>query len=281
MKKYLFLFLAVAAFVGCSDDDNIVPSNPKVVETLMTMYPNAQDISWGRAVGYWVAEFDNAADSLQVECTTWLDNSGKWYLTVSDIPFIALPDAVQAAFEAGGYADWFVDDVNMIERYNSEVAYVIETENDSAGDGIEVELYYTAGGVLIKSIINGNGYYDRPIVLSDSIVSYLQQTYPSYVVINLDYETGITEVDILDGTAIRELFFSASGSWILAESEVSVADLPEAVTAAIAQSDYADWEIVRVKMVESPTEQYYRIELLNADSLAQLSIKADGEVIPQ
>ncbi|MBR2628705.1 MAG: hypothetical protein IKD24_03375, partial [Alistipes sp.] len=65
MKKYLFLCLAAVTFMACNDDDdNIFPSNQKVVESLLTQYPSAQNITWGRAWGYWVAEFDRAEDEI-------------------------------------------------------------------------------------------------------------------------------------------------------------------------------------------------------------------------
>lgn len=278
MKDFLFLILAVATITGCNDDD-IAPSNSKVVETLMTMYPNAQDISWGRASGYWVAEFDNVGDNLQAECTAWIDNDGKWYLTESDISFTALPAAVQDAYKVSDYAEWFVDDVDMIERYNSEVVYAIEADNEQGTDDVDVELYYTPSGTLLKSVTDNDSADFRPIILNEAVESYLEENYPTATIVNLSSGLGTVEVYVMDQSTLRTLIFGKEGRWMLTESRVTVAELPDAVIQAIAQSDYAAWNITKIILVESADKKYYQIELQSADNSTELDITPEGEIL--
>lgn len=282
MKKYLFLFGAIAvalATISCSDDDDVVPSNSKVTDNFMTMYPNAQDISWGRALGYWVAEFNNVEPLLQTDCTAWFDNDGEWYLTDTDLPPTALPEAVQNAFEIGDYADWFIDEIDMVERYNSQAVYVIEVDNDQAAEDAEIDLYYTPDGTLIKSEEAGSSLDYRPVVLAEATKSYLSQNYPEATIINLSSQIGLTEVDILDGQTFRALFFSKTGEWTLTESHITVAELPDSVMQTIAQSQYAAWEIQQVEMIQTADQLYYQIVLADNTNQTTLKILADGQIL--
>ena len=262
MRKYLFLFLAIATFVGCSnDDDNLFPSNQKVVESLLTQYPSAQNVSWVRAWGYWVAEFDRAYDEIIVECDAWLSNDGVWYLGVSNIPYTTLPAAVQNAFAVSQYSQWFVDEVDLVERYNSADVYVIEAESDEGNEANDVDLYYTADGTLIRSISNGAAPDYRPIILGDAVTSYLSENYPSASIIDVASSTGITEVYVMDGTTLRKIYFDANAGWLMTASNVSVAELPEIVMQTIAASQYATWAIVGAEYVENPDGDYYQVTL--------------------
>ena len=199
MKKYLFLCLAAVAFIACSNDVyNIFPTNQKVVESLLTQYPSAQNVTWGRAWGYWVAEFDRAEDEIMVECEAWFSNDGVWYLGVSNIPYTSLPIAVQNSFSTSQYGQWFIDEVDMIERYNSEVVYAIEAETDNINTADDVVLHYTPDGILIRSILNGSEPDYRPIILGEQITNYISTNYPAATTIDIAAATDINEVDIMD-----------------------------------------------------------------------------------
>lgn len=88
------------------------------------------------------------------ELSAWFDNGGAWYMTETDIPFAALPEAVQTAFNGSEYAaaPWQVDDVDKLEREGVETIYVVEVEKRENGNKTEVDLYYAPDGVLVKKI---------------------------------------------------------------------------------------------------------------------------------
>lgn len=280
MKKYLFLCLAAVAFMACSnDDDNIFPTNQKVAESLLTQYPSAQNISWGRAWGYWVAEFDRAEDEIMVECEAWFSNDGVWYLGVSNIPYTILPIAIRNAFAVSDYSQWFIDEVDMVERYNSEVVYVLEAESDGPETAGEVDLYYTADGILIRSIVNGAEPNYKPIILGEGITTYLTENYPTAVVIDIESSTGITEVDVMDDTTLRKIYFDGKEAWLMTASRITVAELPEIVIETIAASQYAAWEITQAEYVENPNGAYYQVTLASEGAQEVMKINIEGRIL--
>jgi uncharacterized membrane protein YkoI len=279
MKKYLFLILAAAMFVGCDNDDAIFPSNQRVVESLLTKYPSAQNITWGRAWGYWVAEFERAEQEVMVECEAWISNNGLWYLGVSDIPYPTLPAAVQEAFNASKYSEWFIDEVDMVERYNSQTVYIIEAEVDESNTGNVVDLYYTPDGTLLRTIENGAEPYYRPIILSDSVTNYLAENYPAGTIVDIATDADVTEVDIMDGTTLRKIYFDGKSNWLMTASRITENELPEVVIETIATSQYATWDVVQVELIENPDGEYYQITLAGEENQVVMKIDADGRIL--
>ena len=41
-------------------------------------------------------------------------------MTETDIPYQSLPEAVRTSFEASQYANWKIEDVDKVERLNTE-----------------------------------------------------------------------------------------------------------------------------------------------------------------
>lgn len=133
MKTVLFILGLIFSlpFVACSnDDDHYKPEEP-VTRAFEQKYPGITPKEWERKGNYVVAEFYENG----VEKEAWFDNTGNWYMTESDIRFSALPEAIKTAFAAGEYAQWHVDDVDMLERAGMETVYVIEVEQGKQGGG--------------------------------------------------------------------------------------------------------------------------------------------------
>ena len=280
MKKYLFLCLAAVAFMACSnDDDNIFPTNQKVVESLLTQYPSAQNISWGRAWGYWVAEFERSENDIMVECEAWFSNDGVWYLGVSNIPYTSLPTTVQNSFSTSQYGQWFIDEVDMVERYDSEVVYAIEAEIDNINTANEVILYYTPEGILIRSVLNGAEPDYRPIILGEQITNYISTHYPSATTIDIAAATDITEVDIMDNTTLRKIYFDNKQEWLMTASRIASTDLPDIVIETIAASQYATWEIVEAEAIENPDGEYYQVTLAGEGEQVVMKINIEGRIL--
>lgn len=155
MKKYLYLLfvammtMTATAFASCrDDDDNSIDSENaiKLRKALDAIYPGAsQRADWEKDRGYFVADFNN---EFRQEVEVWFADDAKWVMTRTDLERIdQLPDAVQAAFNAGGYGDYRVDDVDYYERFDGSF-YVIEVEKAGRPD---TELFYSADGAFIKA----------------------------------------------------------------------------------------------------------------------------------
>ncbi len=279
MKKILFLTLVISALVGCDNDDNLFPTNQKVVESLLTQYPSAQGVSWGRAWGYWVAEFERSENDIMVECEAWFSNDGVWYLGVSNIPYTSLPIAIQNSFSTSQYGQWFIDEVDMIERYDSEVVYAIEAETDNINTADDVVLHYTPDGILIRSILNGAEPDYRPIILGEQITNYISTNYPAATTIDIAAATDITEVDIMDDTTLRKIYFDGKEAWLMTASRITVAELPEIVIETIAASQYATWEIVEAEVIENPDGEYYQVTLAGEGEQVVMKINIEGRIL--
>lgn len=106
----------------------------------------------------------------------------------------------------------------------------------------------------------------------------LATLYPNATVVDVDHYTDYIEVEVADGTTYRDVYFDKSGAWLRTETDVRIADLPAAVTAAIAASEYAQMPIDDIDWVESPTGNYYDVELDGTPDV-YLKITADGVLL--
>ena len=214
-----------------------------------------------------------------VECEAWFSNDGVWYLGVSNIPYTILPIAIRNAFAVSDYSQWFIDEVDMIERYDSEVVYAIEAETDNINTADDVVLHYTPDGILIRSILNGAEPDYRPIILGEQITNYISTNYPAATTIDIAAATDITEVDIMDDTTLRKIYFDGKEAWLMTASRITVAELPEIVIETIAASQYAAWEIIEAETIENPDGEYYQITLAGEGEQVVMKINIEGRIL--
>ena len=202
------------------------------------MYPSAKSISWEIKNGYIVADFNAPSSGREVEHSAWFDRSGRWYMTETDIPFSSLPEAVKTAYRQSAYAEWVVDDVDMIERENYETLYVIEVER---GDQ-EMDLHYLANGTRVKTVIH-DGPNMPPTDLPAEVKEFLGQKYPRATVIEAEEEHGLLVVSVVDAHTKKEVVFNHQNRWVETHWEVYPDDLPAEVRTALAESAYARYQI--------------------------------------
>lgn len=279
MKKTILL-LAVAgalALQSCENNKKGVNVNAEVKEAFTARYPGAKEVRWNTRNTYSVADFkDNGTNA-----SAWFDGSGTWYMTETDIPYTALPQAVQASFKASEYGAWRVDDVDRIERQGAETVYVIEAEQGAS----EADLYYTPDGVLVKTLFdmdNDHDYEDFiPSQLPEAIRAFLDSRYPGWQLIEVDHEKGQTEVEIVQERTAREAVFNAAGQWVSTTSDIRRSEVPQAVLQAIAASSYSGYEIDDIELVETPTGTWYVVELEDEinDREVRLRIDAGGTIL--
>ncbi|HIZ85795.1 MAG TPA: PepSY-like domain-containing protein [Candidatus Coprenecus stercoravium] len=253
---------------------------------LLERYPDARDVVWSEKSGYFVADFTaSAVRSESIRYSAWFDGSCKWHMTETDIPFDMLPQAVRDAFASSEYADWRIDDVDMLLRDGVETVYIIEVEGTDA-DGLarEVDLYYSEDGVLVKTVVDAGDDYDYNDYIPDTpaqgISEYIKAHYPDARIVDIDREDGLTEVEIIDGRICRELLFDASENWLYTKTEIRTADVPESVMSALNASEYADYRIDDVDFFQTPDGDFYRFELESRDDDIEVDVLADGTVRP-
>jgi len=262
------LTFGVFFFGSCSDDDNYTPED-LFVNAFNSKYPNAGKVEWETKAGYKVADF--FIDSKEAEA--WFDIDGSWVMTEIDVTFAELPAEVQNSFKASTYASWRVDDVDKLERSNTDVVYVVEVEQGKE----EFDLYYSADGTLLKEV-NDNNNYHEPTVIPGDLMSEIKTMYPNSVFLELERKGSFYEVDIKDGNTHKEVLFDSEYKWVSTEWDIRTADVPDVVMTALKASEYKDYKIDDVEALEKPTGLFYVFELESGNQDVYLTIKSDGTI---
>lgn len=292
MKKFGLILLAAAslnAFASCDDDDRH-ESNPQrngvsemVVKTFNEMYPDAQNIEWKVRNDYAIAEFysPSGAKGDDENTKAWFDNKlGDWAMTESDIALSDIPQAVLTVFSSTEYADWHIDDIDMVSRNGMELIYVLELEQGER----DIDLYYSEDGVLVKSISGLEDNYDYfdfiPQHTTGSITDWISSDYPNARIVDIDVEQGGTEVEIIDNGQLREVYFDASGSWIYTKTEIGWNSLPSTVSQAFQTSEYRDYHIDDIDFYQTEAGEFYRFDLESRNGDIKIDVAIDGQITP-
>lgn len=191
----LIAFCAAWSLHSCdNDDDDSIAVPAALQEAFSSKYPNVKNVKWETKAGYYVADFYDG-----YEASAWFTTDGNWHMTETDIPYTALPDPVKSAFETSEYKTWKKDDVDKLERQGIETVYVIEVENQNQ----EIDLYYSADGVLIKSIADTDDENSHlpTTQLSAAMKTFIEEKYAGARIVEVDVEmikaTGIMDLQKL------------------------------------------------------------------------------------
>ena len=290
LKMYLALLaMGMLSLQGCNDDDDDLP-NSKVPEAVRNAFDsnfsNTANLSWETKTvsqgQYYKAEFNNKSDN-GYKTEAWYTADGSWYMTETEMPYSDIPQAIKTSFESSEYASWKRDnEVERIERAGTEkeIIYIIEVE--SAQD-IDMDLHYSADGILIKAV-NDDGDGNNESLLPDApsstvtaVTEFIQKNYPNARIIEIEQEKGMIEVDIVHENQSKEVLFNISYEWISTSWDVYV--LPIKVTEAINASQYSGYVVDDAEYVETPTGNYYWIELEQGEKEVKVKINENGEFI--
>lgn len=272
--KLLFTTVLVCGafvFASCSDDDNYVPEN-NVVSTFGNKYPNAQRVEWENKSGYKVADF--YLDSKEMEA--WFDYDGKWIMTETDLLFKDLPQVIQTSFTESLYASWRVDDVDKLERENTATVYIIEVEQKGSPD---MDLYYSEDGTLIKAVADEENLAHQPLVIPEAIINKIKSLYPQAQFLEFEKKGTFIEIDIIDGKVHKEVLFNSNNEWISTEWDIRTSDVPTNVMNALKASEYKDYRIDDVEVLEKPEGLFYVFELESGKTEIYLTISAEGIIV--
>lgn len=301
MVLWMLMLAGVLAMSSCNENneagdlpDGTMLSPDDVPATVLAafekQYPDARQVSWMKKNGYAVAMFTNIGEGETVNSAWFEWDNGVWGMTEYDIIYASLPDNVKLAFENSSYGQqpWIRnDEVDVLERNNSEMLYVIEVEKKENSVETEVDLYYTSDGILVKEIIDAeqdNDFHEfLPQTPAGNIEEWLMQEFPDARIIDMDVEKNGTEVEILSGGLKHEILFDASSAWLETKTEYGNKNLSlvPAVILQTAQTKYPDARVEEVeKYVTLNNGEYYCVEMENRyDDDIKLYIDNQGTVI--
>ncbi len=276
MKRGIILNTALILALGflalsCSDDDNFEPDNSAVKNAFATKYPGASVDEWEMKFTYYVANF--RLDNNETEA--WFESNANWVFTETDLTYAKLPDAIKTSFEASEYKNWEKDDIDKIERPETETVYILEVESGNT----ELDLYYSEEGELMKTENNPENTDRIPAVLSATILNDIDARYPGATVADVETEENNTlEVLINDNGTYREVYFDNTGTWLQTTTDIQLNSIPATVMNALSTSQYADYEIDDVEILEIAEGSFYLFELEKNDTEIDVKISPEGEV---
>lgn len=257
------------AFVSCDDDDDKFAPESVVTKAFDSKYPDARQVSWENEAGYAKAEFHTGS----YEAEAWFDPQGNWMLTETDLPYEALPQALKSSFEASQYAQWKVDDADMLERPDAGTIYVLDVENGEQ----EVDLHYTEEGILIREAADsGDNNGHRPSVTPSAIKELILKMYPGATILEVDTEAKGTEVDILHESTHKEVWLDTQNNWLYTEWEIPSSQVPDIVMKAFKSSSYASYKIEEIHVIQKAEGLSYAFELEQGDQDVTIRFDEDG-----
>ncbi|MFR3853909.1 MAG: PepSY-like domain-containing protein, partial [Odoribacter splanchnicus] len=206
---------------------------------------------------------------------------GQWYMTETELTHTSqLPEDVQKALANSEYAQWYIDDIDRLERNGTETIYVIEVKKDKQ----EYDLYYSADGILVKvqadlTDDDYENYLPDASELPASLRQFIQNKYPNSRIIETETEHNRTEVDIIHENRSKEVIFDASGNWLNTHYDVRQNEVETAVMNALKTSAYADYIIDDIERYETPDQTYYLFELEKGAKEIKIKIDLSGKLI--
>ena len=243
-----------------------------------TRYPKALRTKWEREGQLYEAEF--IMDNVKYEA--YFQADGTWVRT--QIEFNArkttLPEAVQQ-YLATNYAGWTIDDADLIQTPTDEY-YKLELEKRGQQD---VTLLIRANGTLISSVNNGgnggnhSGDDDlNPNGIPNVVMNAFKSLYPTAQRVEWEREKHLYKAEFDLNGSEYEVFFQSDGTWVRTEIELNLrtTKLPQAVQQYLA-TNYAGWTIDDADLIQTPTDEYYVLELeKRGQKDVKLYIRADG-----
>lgn len=119
------------------------------------------------------------------------------------------------------------------------------------------------------------------VLLNDAIAGYIQTHYPGAVINSIEIEPGgLVDVDITHDATAKDVYFTTNGSWVLTKWDVNVSTLPVLVTDAVSVA-YPDYLIDDADFVQSPSGNYYEINIEKGNFEKNLKVALDGSSVEE
>lgn len=303
IKAVMVGAITAASFTmaSCSDEPKpentgeeiVVPADkvPKaVVEAFNKKYADAKGVVWTAKSVYWIANFESADTRNGIQKipanAAWFTSEGEWRMTEIEGHISQLPPAVQEGLRNSKYADWKVDDeIDIIYRNATDIIYVIDVEGRIDNIETEVDLYFTADGVLFKEVVEQDKDYDYEdmifLIDMEKIAKAVESLYPGAIIVDKDQEDKFLEVTVIDNRVVRDIYFDSNLQWIRTETEIGYTQLPQAVVDAV-KAKYDGYRFDDIEHVKLNTlEEFYRIDLESRNGDVTVEVSPDGATIKE
>ena len=249
---------------------DFIPTQPisNIVTFISTNYPSAR-----------IFEVDIDGMYTEVEildgkvCRELIfDVQGNWLLEKTDIRIANVPPSILQVLQTSEFASYFIDEIEY--RKTAEAEYYRFELESAAGD---VTIDISTNGVLtIVEKETGQGNYVGN--LNQTYVDFISSNYIGAVILESEYEHGYLEVEIFHEAKEKIVRFNASNVWVDTHWDIRKTDLPSAVNTALNNSKYSKYRIDDVEYYQTPSGDYYLLELEKGFKDVTIRIKADGNI---
>lgn len=271
-KECIFLLSGILLFTGtaCSSDDDYTPEDT-VVKSFNLKYAEATRVEWEKKGNYKVADF--YLDNREMEA--WFENNGNWIMTETDIIYDELPQKVQDSLKASIYGAWRIEDIDKIERPDTEIIYIIDVEKDPQ----EYDLYYSGEGILLKEIIEEGNSSPSPTTIPRELLNELKRLYPEAKILEFEKKSNGIEIDILENRIHKEVSFNNKNEWIYTTWEINKKEIPSAVIEGLKKTEYANHKIDDADRLQTPEGFFYAIEVESGNKDIYLIFEENGTLV--
>ncbi len=201
------------------------------------------------------------------------DRNGNWLYTKTETDYDVVPDGVRQALTDSEYGSYRIDDIDHYRNANGDF-YRFELESAAGDVKVDIAPDGTLSVVDPDADTVGNGQ-----MLDPKIADFITGKYPGSRINEYGYDDGLLEVEIYHDSRKKDVYFNGSDAWVKTEWDVRDAELPAAVTDAIAASEWATYRIDDIEYVQTSAAEYYRIELESGDSEKELCMDAQGRIV--
>ena len=173
----------------------------------------------------------------------------------------------------------------LYEQYEAPITTLFEGTDGKSRRRFRVEVRFSAGRaevtldgtVTLKQSdmpAQGNGQ-----LVDAEVTGFISSKYPGARIVEYDYDKGLLEVEIWHENREKDVYFNGRNEWVYTEWDIRRSELPQAVTAAIATSEWATFSIDDIEYVQTPTAEYYLVELERGNREIELRIAAEGTIL--
>ncbi len=219
--KILTFFIGMLIlFTGCQSNQDIIPSK-KIENTLFEKYPDAVNLEWDVADGFWVGEFRNEGFHYKA----WFTTDAKWLMSeISDLIYEKnLPEEIIYDFETNRQCSKSqIENIYKVEYAEIEPRYLIEIERE----GTPVYMFYLRKGDLFKEV--KNSWQNKPIVIPQEILSYIAKKHdPETTIYDATTDSQPIKIKVFE-KRYKTICFDTPDEWIATYWEVDYNDITEA-----------------------------------------------------
>ena len=114
----------------------------------------------------------------------------------------------------------------------------------------------------------------------EKIVNVLYEKYPNAQRVDWELQHDHYVANFYDNNIEKEAWFNTKGEWVMTESDILFENLPKAIQTAFGESEYKDWRVDDVDMLERvEMETMYVIEVEKSKQEFDLFYAEDGTLV--